>query len=714
MIDNIVIEGIETNNLKNIDVQIIKKGVNLIIGPSGSGKSSLAYDTIAQIGQHEFMTMFADAVSEPSYKVKSFSNMVATVPIKQSNHNNNLRSTIGTYFGFNRSIGLIYAVLLDLSEDFFVLNKESNLCENCHGLGYVSGLDYNKIIDFNVPLKNVPFKCWNRYKDFFAQMIVNFCVDYKIDSEKTFRQLSDKEKELILYGESTEKYSVRYKKTNAFSRRTSKFYGVLTGIPMLPNCGIGKSYYSEFECECCHGKKYSRQFDTYRVQGLSIGEFMTTEFASLRGFVNNISKEISDDRLTFTIRNLKIFIDKAVELNLGHLCFHRAIPTLSGGELQRLRMVQVFTTQLSDLIIVLDEPLAGLSGEEKKSIFDNIVLLAKKHTVVLVDHGDTFYKVADKVIALGEKGGSAGGQLINVENFLQKQNAIKEFIPIKSGNQTKIELNSAIYKYKGVNLSIADKCMNLVTGYSGVGKSTLLREYFPQYFESYLYINQKSLLGNKNSCVATILDISNKISELYAIKNKKDKKFFSNLTGNDGMCPVCAGAGYIEYGDDYHQSTRMECRDCEGTGFNKNLKKYKIRGKSIFDVWKMTLDEAIEFFEDTDRSIAKVCETASGIMLGHLRIGQATATLSGGENIRVKIMKASKSKAKVIGVDEPFKGLSNIEIDAVARFLDAIRGKGKTLVVIDHTSGIELYFSECITLKNQNGVLVGDAVEFNN
>ena len=707
MSDNIVIEGIETNNLKNIDVQIVKKGVNLIIGPSGSGKSSLAYDTIAQIGQHEFMAMFADDVSEPSYKVRSFSNMVAAVPIKQSNHNNNMRSTIGTYFGLNRSIGLIYAVMLGLSEDFFVLNKESNLCENCHGLGYVSQLDYNKIVDFNVPLKNVPFRCWNRYKDFFSQMIVNFCADNKIDSDKTFRELTDKEKKLLLHGESSEKYSVRYKKTSAFSRRTSKFYGVLTGTPMLPNCGIGKSFYSEFECECCHGKKYGKQFDEYKVQELSIGEFMTVDFASLKTVFDKISKEILDDRLAFTIKNLKAFIDKAVELNLGHLCFHRAIPTLSGGELQRLRMVQVFTTQLSDLVIVLDEPLAGLSGAEKKSIFDNVVSLAKKHTVVLVDHGDTFYKVADKIIALGEKGGSAGGKLIDVESFLKKQNGIKRIAPPKVSTQTAVELNSSIYKYKGVKVSFADNCMNLITGYSGVGKSTLLREYLPQYFESYLYINQKPLLGNKNSCVATVLDISNKISELYAKKHKKDKRFFSSLTGNDGMCPVCAGAGYIEYGDVYHQSTRIECRECEGTGFNKILKKYKIKGASIFDVWKMTLEEAVDFFEDTEKSISKICSTASEIMLGHVHIGQPTGTLSGGENIRIKIMKASRSTARVIGVDEPFKGLSNIEIDAVAMFLNKIREKGCTLIVIDHTAGVEDYFSQWIQIENINDILCG-------
>lgn len=705
--ESIVIEGIETNNLKNIDVSIVKKGVNLIVGPSGSGKSSLAYDTIAQIGQHEFMSMFADEVSEPSYKVRSFSNMVAAVPIKQSNHNNNMRSTIGTYFGLNRSIGLIYAVALGRTEDFFVLNKESNLCEECHGLGYVSKLDYNKIVDFNIPLKKVPFRCWNRYKDFFAQMIERFCADHKIDSDKTFRDLSDKEKQLLLYGESTEKYQVRYKKVNALSSRTTRFYGVLTGNPMLPGVGIGKNYYSDFECECCHGKKYNALFDEYKVEGLSIGEFMTVPFAELEPKIEKIEKKITDDRLTFTIKNLRTFIDKAIELNLGHLCFHRAIPTLSGGELQRLRMVQVFTTQLSDLIIVLDEPLAGLSGEEKKSIYNNVIALAKKHTVVLVDHGDTFYKAATKIIALGEKGGSAGGKLIDVDEFLKKQKGIKKIDPIKPESQITVELNSSIYKYQGAKVSFAKNCMNLITGYSGVGKSTLLREYLPQAFDSYLYINQKPLLGNKNSCVATVLDISNKISELYAKKHKKDKKFFSNLTGNDGMCPVCAGAGYIEYGDDYHQSTRIECRECEGTGFNKILKKYKIKDTSIFDVWKMTLDEAVEFFKDIDKSISATCASASEIMLGHLHIGQATGTLSGGENIRIKIMKASKSTAKIIGVDEPFKGLSNIEIDAVARYLDRIRKKERTLIVIDHTTGVEDYFSQWIQVDNKKEILTG-------
>lgn len=145
----------------------------------------------------------------------------------------------------------------------------------------------------------------------------------------------------------------------------------------------------------------------------------------------------------------------------------------------------------------------------------------------------------------------------------------------------------------------------------------------------------------------------------------------------------------------------------EGTGFNKMLKKYKIRDKSIYDIWKMTLDESIEYFKDLDNTISGLCSIASNINLGYLNVGQPTSTLSGGENIRVKILKAMKTKAKVIGIDEPFKGLSNTEIYLVVKFIEGIREKGKTILVADHTDGIDKYFSFCIHLKNKNGVLYG-------
>ena len=335
---------------------------------------------------------------------------------------------------------------------------------------------------------------------------------------------------------------------------------------------------------------------------------------------------------------------------------------------------------------------------------ENIIDLSKRHTLVIVDHSDIFVNESKKIIALGEKGGSDGGFIIDSKAYLKQQNETKDFDVFKNDNEITIKLTNSIYNYKGVNVSFAEGCMNLITGHSGVGKSTLLREYLPQCFEYYMYINQKPLNGNKNSFVATALDIFGSISDIFAKKHRKDKKFFSNLTGNEGMCPVCQGAGYIEYG--YEQNKiRIECQECEGTGFNKNLKKYKICEKSIFDVWKMTIDEACEFFKPLDTKIYKTLISASSIMLGHLKVGQPTSTLSGGENIRVKILKSAKTSAKILGIDEPFKGLSSSEIYKVVMFLESLRKIGKTVVVIDHTDEVNRYFAKQIRLKNNNGVL---------
>jgi len=707
MQNNILVEGIETNNLKNINVEIIKGTMNLILGPSGSGKSSLAYDTIAQIGQHEYLSMFADNISEPTYRVRSFNNMLPAVPIKQSNHNNNSHSSIGTYFGVSRKISLIYSALLGMDDDFFVLSKERNVCGNCHGLGTISTLNINKIVNYNIPIKNIPFRCWNRYKDFFSQILNSYCEDCGIDSDKYFRELTEGEKQKLLYGISEKKYSVKYKKVGRLSSRTTKYYGLLQNHDMMPGCTIGKSFYSDLECDCCHGMKYNDEYLNYKIHGLSIGEFLTTTFDFLLPIVKDMVKEVSDEQLKFALNRVYGFIQKAVELKLGHLFFNRSIPTLSGGELQRLRLVQVFNTQLSNLLIVLDEPLAGLSENEKPIIKKNVVELLRDNTLVIVDHGTAFLDVSEKVICLGERGGSNGGFIIDTKRYIESQEVISDFKAPKCDDYFSICTNSMVYQYTGANINVALDRMNLITGDSGVGKSTLLREYFPQLLDDYVYINQKPLLGNKNSTVATAIDIFTRISSIYGAKFKKNKNFFSNLTGSDGCCKKCSGAGYIEYGDRNASLFKIECQECQGTGFNIELKKYKISEKNIFDIWHMTIEEAVEYYQKVDKKIYEALCNVKSVMLGHLKLGQPTGTLSGGENIRIKILKYIHSTAKVLGVDEPFKGLNNTEKNAVGIYLDGLRKKGKTIVVIDHTEGIEHFFSNQIILNRIDNKIIG-------
>lgn len=701
------VEGIETNNLKNIDVSLEKKGINLIIGPSGSGKSSLAYDTIAQIGQHEFMAMYADDIAEPSYVIKDYHNMVAAIPVKQTNNNTNMHSTIGTYFGLNRNIAYIYACLCGVEESFFTLNRSGNLCEVCNGIGTLNALDENRIIDYSKPIADNPIRCWNKYTEFYKQILQKYCTSINIDANKTFRELSSEEKNAILHGASEEKYSVKFKKKGRLSSRTTKFYGVLTEHPMIPRFSPSQRFFSDQECDCCHGKKYSTEHDQYRVLDKSIGEFMKTPFSDLIPFIEKLQQK-KDPGIRSSLEKIYNFTLKAVELKLGHLYFHRAIPTLSGGEFQRLKLVQIFNTQLSDLLIVLDEPLAGLSSDEKPSIYNNILSLSKMHTVLIVDHGDTFVSNAKKVYALGPGSGIYGGKIINTENYLNSE-AISQSIDIKHGTeQLMLNVCNPVYQYLGAKVGLLKKSMNLVKGSSGVGKSTLLREYFPQQWDDYIYINQKAVEGNKNSCVATILEIADRIAKLFAKKTGKDKKLFSNHTGNEGACPACRGSGVIEYGYNARNKICLKCEECDGTGFNSMIKKYTINDMSIFDIWNMTLSEGEEFFSDVDPCISGILHNANEINLGHLKIGQATTTLSGGENVRIKILKAAKTKSNLIGVDEPFRGLSNSEIYKVAVFLDHLREKGKTIVVVDHSEYAERFFARIITLHNKHGVLIGN------
>ena len=581
------------------------------------------------------------------------------------------------------------------------LNKERNLCEVCHGFGTVKELDVNKLISFNTKLKDDPVRCWDRYKDFYRIIIEKFCNEVGIDPNKTFRELTEEERHTFLYGESKSKYQILYHKVNSKSSRTTKFYGVMCEKPLIVGASISDKYYSDTVCPCCRGKKYASTHDEIKVGGLSIGEYMITPFADLLKVNKAIRKHCKSASLTFALDAIDTFFQRAIDFNLGYLFFNRSVPTLSGGELQRLRMVQVFNTQLTDLLIVLDEPLGGLSGKERKKIYDGIIELKEKHTLVIVDHSDIFVKSARTIIALGEKSGKNGGYLIDAQNYIKKQKAPTPKPEHTLGAPIRVVLNSKIYQYNGVDIELSEGCLNLITGASGIGKSTLIREYFPQFFESYAYVNQRPILGNKNSNVATSLDIATEIFSTFAKKFKKDKNYFSNNTGNEGCCPSCLGAGYIEYGSEKTSVLRLECADCVGTGFNKDLAKHKINGQSIFDIWRMTVDEAAEFFMDISPKITTALQDASSILLGHL----PTSTLSGGENIRIKLLKLRNSRSDVLGIDETFKGLSLTEIYSVISFLMGMIEKGKTIVVIDHNEEAFQFFKNHIDLILDNGIL---------
>lgn len=697
--------GIQTNNLKNIDIELEKNAINLIIGPSGSGKSSLAYDTIAQIGMHELSAMYSDGVNEPKYKVESFSNMLVTIPVKQTNSNNNVRSTIGTYFSLNSCLGKIFSCILNLPYDYFVLNKTDNVCPACLGIGYNKSLDANKIIDYDKQICDVPIRCWKKNKDFYRQIIKLYCEECGIDVTKKYRQLSEKQRYAILYGKSNKKYKIKYKVANHMSTRTTYYYGPMTEIPMLKTFSPSANFFSELKCDKCAGEKFESGHRKNVLCGYSIGEVMLMPFSQLNDWIKDIKKKYRSAGIDFSITQLEVFSNKACELNLGYLFINRNIPSLSGGELQRLRLIQIFSSQLSDLLIVLDEPLAGLSTYEKSIVYNNIVSLSKKHTLLIVDHHEIFFDIAKRIYTLGPVGGKNGGKLINTQKYIESQRIFHENEVLPIGNVLNIEISSNVYNYVGISIKIAESRLNVISGCSGVGKSTLLREYLPQFFDNYLYIDQKPMGGNVRSTVATDLDISNRIIQLFAKEFKQDKSFFSNINRGDGACKTCLGTGQIVYGSQSQIQLFLQCKDCLGTGFDRKLMKYKMKDKCIQDIWHMTIDESIIFFKDIDKKIVEKLLRAQQLMLGYLEIGEKTSELSGGENIRMKLIKAITSDNKVIGIDEPFKGLNQEEVYMVVQSLDKLVSQGKTIIVVDHEDSSYKYFSKHIELTCQNGIL---------
>ena len=707
MSEDILVRGIETNNLKSISISLKKNAINLIIGPSGSGKSSLAYDTIAQIGLHELGTMYADFLIEPRYKVDSYENMLVTVPVEQVNHNNNVRSTIGTYFSLNLCLSKIFSSVLSIPYDNFVLNKVENICPKCLGIGYSKVLDPNKIIDYDKTIEDVPFRCWNRSKDFYRQILICYCRENDIPTTIKFRELTQSQKNDLLNGCSDNKYTIKFKSANRFTTRTTKYFGPLNEKVMLKSFSPSSRFFSDKPCSQCNGEKFDISHRQHKVAGLSIGEVLTTPFCSLENWIDKVEKTYDCNHFAFSLNQLKLFIKKAIELKLGYLYLNRSIPSLSGGELQRLRLTQIFTNQLTGLLIILDEPLAGLDAEEQNIVYKNIKKLSGKHTLLIVDHHDKFIKDAARIISLGPGSGKNGGNIIDTKQYLKKEKINIHVPNYPCLSEKHLKILSNVYSYKGIDITICDQSMNIISGPSGIGKSTVLREYLPQILDNYDYISQKPLFGNVHSTVATELEIMNKLTNLFSKTTGKSRSLFSNMPSADGACRYCKGTGLIKYGTQSGDIMTFNCNNCNGTGFDKKVSKYYYHSKSLIDILRMTVDEAFDFFFKYDESIASILENAKKLLLGHLVLGEKTSQLSGGENVRIKILKCSFSDKNVLGIDEPFKGLNNCEINTISLFLYRLSLLGKTIIVVDHEEESFQYFAKHIVLENRAGILTG-------
>ena len=685
--NNIFFNKIETNNLKKINYSIVENACNCVVGPSGSGKSSLVFDTINAISQHEYNTMIGEVDDFASYKLDSYNRILITVPIKQLNFNNNPRSTIATYYNIDQYFKNLFSLRFEKENNFFSFNKYTSTCKTCNGLGYELIPDESAIIDYDSSIINIPFIPWRgTYKDFYKQLLLQVSLDEGISTNVPFRELDAENKKFLLYGKSEKKYKIIYNQGNRKRVKTTKYIGLiplLTGqIKNSDNEAIKFSQY--IVCSRCGGTRFSNEVNRLKINNNSIGEIYLLTISELKEWTSNLINDNTDVEIDRILKNVLSFANKLIDVKLDYLNLNRSIESLSGGEFQRLRLSQILNSKLNNILFILDEPLSSLHISEKRAVTDEIMKLKDNNTLLVIEHDNDFITRCDYITAIGPLGGNYGGDIIPLNPYILSSNK-KESLDTKiSESFIDIKSNYIVNNVKPFEIKIPlYNCIG-VCGVSGSGKSTFAKEILPKLLPNYRYISQKPIRGNAYSIVATYIDVIDKIRQLFSESNKVSKSFFSFYHSSAGACKKCNGKGKMTI-EDYKNKYIYLCPDCEGKKYSTESLKYRYDGLNIYEVLSLEISEAAQFFKN-DKELFELLNIANKIGLGYLKLNQPIESLSGGENQRVKLVKHINfnTKNKTIALDEPFQGLNNSEIYKIMNVLYQYCNNENTVMIIEH------------------------------
>ncbi len=680
-------KGITTNNLKNLSLEFNDHELIYIGGVSGSGKSSLAFDTIAAISENEYGSLINDNKISVKYCIKDYGDVLVPATLKQLNFNINPRSTILTYFGLYPHLANILSNYTGLSITSFSLNGQCR-CRKCNGLGYIDTIDELLVVDSEKLLKEGPFRCWNTsYSDFYSQLLHNFCIDNEIDENKKFYELNKETQYKLLYSKGERKYKINFLANKRKRIKTSEYIGPILGFELNKNdiFGLNKDKYSKQKiCPECYGSRLSNDVNQIKLFDLfCIRDFFTRSMDDIELIIQKINLDTSKIVLKSSCDFILKFIKICKRLNISYLNFSRGINTLSGGELQRLRIVHLLIGKLKNLLIVMDEPTSSLDQKEVDSIIDVISELKENNTVIVVDHNDKLRRIANRSFFLGPKSGVYGGQLISEDDYVKIQSISDIEIHAKRNQEIYIHLDSDFVNYAN-DYILYKESLNGLCGLSGIGKSTILRDVLPYKLNGYRYISQKPIKTNGMSTIATYTDIIDEVRSYYSKVTGREKKFFSLF--QDGACLKCGGKGAFVIGNFYDEKIFIDCDACGGTGYTKFALSSKINGINIYEFLNQNIDQIVESKIEISKKFNDTILLLSKLGLGHLSLNQKISSLSGGENQRIKLSQTLKdSKIKIFGLDEPSKGLGRKEIvNLVSLIYENIEKYGKTFIVIEH------------------------------
>lgn len=721
--EKIIIKGLNQNNLKNISLEIPKGKIVVFTGVSGSGKSSIVFDTIAAESQRQINETYTAWIRGrlPKYdkpKVDIIENLSASVIVDQTQLGGNARSTVGTISDMYAAMRLMYSRIGEPyvgTASYFSFNDPNGMCLECSGLGKVLELDITPVIYddkswsegmLDLPAFHVDNWYWRQYAE-----------SGLFDVNKKYRDYSEQEKNLLLYG-SYEKDGKRVHKSvegiyNMMNRLVLKRDVSETTERSIQRL---QRLVHEKDCPCCHGKRLNKAVLSCKIAGYSIDEMCAMEFTRLR----DVLLTIHDSRAETIVQTLVTSLTRMIDIGLPYLSMNRESASLSGGEAQRLKLVRYMGSALTDMIYIFDEPSTGMHPRDVHRMTKLLKSLRDKgNTVLVVEHDKDVISIADEVIDVGPFAGSHGGKILFQGSYEQllcsstlTGEAMKRKIPIKAQpRKPKAFLsvhNACVHNLKNVSVDIPLEVMTVVTGVAGSGKSSLIRDVFAkQYEDNVVMVDQSPITATGRSTPATFLGFFDDIRKLMAKQTGAEASMFS--FNSKGACPACKGKGCIVTELVFMDPVTTICEACDGKRYSDTSLSYLYKGKSIVDILEMSAEEAAEFFSDVPK-IKKQIDALVKVGLSYLSLGQPLSTLSGGERQRVKLAKHLDNKGNIYILDEPTTGLHASDVVGIMKLLDGFVERGNTVIIIEHNIDVMKQADYIIDIGPDGGTSGGEVV----
>jgi len=729
--DRIRVQGARENNLKDVSVELPKRRLTVFTGVSGSGKSSLVFDTIAAESRRmidetysAFVQGFMPTLGRPDVDV--LEGLTTAIIVDQERIGANVRSTVGTATDANAMLRILFSRLGQPhigSPNAFSFNlatvrasgamvvekgpnrgeakvetfsRAGGMCPRCEGTGAISDFDLTQLYDETKSINEGALTIPNYSIDGWYGRIFSGCGFF--DPDKPIRAFTKKELQALLYKEPTrikvDGINVTYE---GLIPRIQK--SMLSKDPdaMQPHIRAFVERAVTFStCPECEGTRLNATARSSKIRGISIADACAMEARELAEWVRGLD----DPSVGPLVNALQQLLDGFVTIGMGYLSLDRAAGTLSGGEAQRIKLLRQLGSALTDVTYVFDEPTAGLHPHDVERMNTLLRSLRDKgNTVLVVEHEPEVIEIADHVVDLGPGAGANGGEIVyegTVEGLRSSGTLTGRHLDDRASLKTSLRRSGRSLPIRGANthnlqnvdVDIPLGVLVVVTGVAGSGKSSLIHGSVAKR-EGVVAIDQTPIKGSRRSNPATYTGLLDPIRKAFAKANGVKPALFS--ANSEGACPACNGAGVIYTDLGMMEGVTTVCEECEGKRFQTSVLGYTFGGKNIAEVLEMPASEAAEFFGSGDAKIAAahtILQRLEDVGLGYLALGQPLTTLSGGERQRLKLAAQMGEKGEVYLLDEPTTGLHMADVARLLELLDRLVDSGKSVIVIEHNQAV--------------------------